>query len=623
MLNRTIHHKQLVSIALALAILMSGAVFPAYSLQQATAINQTQASADAPSIIFTSVPPYGSFALLKGQARNVNPTDYRVAVFIFIPDLGWWTKPTCASPLTTIQSDGTWSTSITTGGVDETATQIAAYVVPASFSQACVLGVDALPARLEQQAVARIIVARENPNQRVVRFSGHEWFVKASRLPVFPGPNYFSDSSDNVSVDDQGRLHLRLTKRSGSWYSAEVYSRSTFGYGTYRFYLESAVDKLDPNLVLGLFTYSVDPAFGHRELDVEFSRFGNPNNMNAQYVIQPFTNPLNIHRFQMPSMLGASVHSFDWKRDRVVFQSWSGSNPTPPDQNSIIQQWTYSQDSVPQTADEKVHLNLWTINPPSDGMEQEIIIRKFEFVPASPSVTSVSAASFTGERLASESIASAFGSSLATTTLVANTIPLPTSLGGTTIKIKDSAGTERLAPLFFVSPTQVNYQVPPGTVTGTATVTVTSGDGTVSTGTAQIASVAPGLFTANASGQGVAAAVALRVKADGSQSAEPIAQFDVAQNKFIAIPIDLGPASDQVFLILFGTGIRFRSSLSAVSVKIGGADAQVYYAGAQGNFVGLDQVNVLLARSLSGRGEVDVELTVDGQAANTIKVNIK
>jgi uncharacterized protein (TIGR03437 family) len=165
--------------------------------------------------------------------------------------------------------------------------------------------------------------------------------------------------------------------------------------------------------------------------------------------------------------------------------------------------------------------------------------------------------------------------------------------------------------------------MPAGTVNGTASATLTSGDGTVSAGIVQIASVAPGLFAADASGSGLAAATALRVKADGSQQFEPVARFDAAQQKFVAEPIDLGPETEQVFLLLFGTGIRFRSALSAVTAKLGGVDCQVTFAGAQGGFVGLDQVNVRLSRSLIGRGEVDVALTVDGQTANTLKVHIR
>src|SRR4030095_778036 len=159
------------------------------------------------------------------------------------------------------------------------------------------------------------------------------------------------------------------------------------------------------------------------------------------------------------------------------------------------------------------------------------------------------------------------------------------------------------------------------TAAGTGVITVTSGDGIVSMGAVNIAAAAPGLFAANANGQGVAAATVLRVKADGAQSFEPVATFDSARNQFVSVPIDLGPelgtASDQLFLLLFGTGVRFRSTQSAVTCTIGGANAEVLYAGAQGGFVGLDQLNVRLPRSLKGRGEVDIVLLVDGKAANT------
>ncbi len=244
-------------------------------------------------------------------------------------------------------------------------------------------------------------------------------------------------------------------------------------------------------------------------------------------------------------------------------------------------------------------------------------------LPAPSSLSSVSAASFAGANLAPESIVAAFGTGLATGIQTASTLPLPTSLAGTNVKVKDSAGTERLAPLFFVAPGQINYLVPPNTSLGTATITVTSSDGKVSAGAAQIAAVAPGLFAANASGQGVATGVVLRIRGDGSQSFEPLVRFDASLNRFIAIPIDLGPPADQVFLLLYGTGWRFRRALSGVSVKIGGVDAETLFAGPQGDLVGLDQLNIRVPRSLAGRGEVDLTLTVDGKATNTLKVSFR
>jgi uncharacterized protein (TIGR03437 family) len=239
------------------------------------------------------------------------------------------------------------------------------------------------------------------------------------------------------------------------------------------------------------------------------------------------------------------------------------------------------------------------------------------------SAHSVSAASYSGAALARESIIASFGNNLATTTTMANAIPLPTNLGGSTVRVRDSAGVDRLAPLFFVSPTQINYLIPPQTATGEAVITITSGAGVPSINTAQIAAVAPGLFSANASGQGIAAAVALRIKTDGTQSYEPIVRFDAAQDKLVMIPIDLGPDGEQVLLILFGTGIRHHSGLAAVMATIGGAAAEALYAGPQGDFVGLDQVNLRIPRSLAGRGEVEVALRVDGVSTNFVRVGIK
>lgn len=250
-------------------------------------------------------------------------------------------------------------------------------------------------------------------------------------------------------------------------------------------------------------------------------------------------------------------------------------------------------------------------------------VRMLKRKTSTPPVVSVSAASFFGAELASESITTAFGEKLATQTLAATGLPLPTTLAGTTVKVRDSMGVERNAPLFFVAPAQINYLLPPGTALGPAAIAVASGDGTISTGSLGITSVAPGLFTANATGQGIATAVVLRIKENGMTSYEPVAQFDAGQNLFVPLPIDPGPATDQLFLILYGTGLRFRSSLSATLATIGGEVSDVLYLGPAEGFVGLDQCNLRLPRSLAGRGVVTVALSVDGKSANNVTVQIK
>lgn len=238
-------------------------------------------------------------------------------------------------------------------------------------------------------------------------------------------------------------------------------------------------------------------------------------------------------------------------------------------------------------------------------------------------LASASAASYGNTRFASEQIVSAFGTGLATGTQVASSVPLPTTLAGTTVRVRDSAGTERLAPLFFVSGGQINFQIPEGTANGDATILVTAGDGSLSGGTLPVQTVAPGLFSANASGNGVAAAVALRIKANGAQSYEPVAQLNTSTGKFVAVPLDLGADTEQVFLILYGTGLRKRSSLTNVTATLGGTAAEVSFAGKQGGLTGVDQVNLRIPRSLIGRGEIDVILRVDGVAANTVRINVK
>lgn len=239
------------------------------------------------------------------------------------------------------------------------------------------------------------------------------------------------------------------------------------------------------------------------------------------------------------------------------------------------------------------------------------------------SVTSTSGASYAVGALAREAIGTLFGTGLATAAASASTSPLPTALGGVQVQVRDSAGVTRTAPLFYVSPTQVSYQLPSGTSTGAATISVLLNNATVGQGTTVVEQVTPGLFAANSNGQGVAAAIALRVKADGSQIAEPVLQLNSATNKYEALPLSIGDASDQLFLLAFGTGFRNRTSLGAVTATIGGTAAEVAFAAAQGTFIGLDQANIRIPASLAGRGDVNVILNVDGKTSNTVVINVR
>jgi hypothetical protein len=212
---------------------------------------------------------------------------------------------------------------------------------------------------------------------RTVSFSGYSWAVKSSSDVVGPGPNRFSDSARAVWVDTAGQLHLRMTHNSGGWSCAEVTLTRSLGYGTYRFSVASPIEALDPNVVLGLFTWSDDPAYSNREIDVEFARWADPFDLtNAQYVVQPADRAGHLSRFAEPALLEPSIHSFSWGPARVSFASAAGSGQP-------IAAWTYAAADVPRPGGEHVHINLWLDKglAPTNGAEVEVVLSRFSFTP--------------------------------------------------------------------------------------------------------------------------------------------------------------------------------------------------------------------------------------------------
>jgi uncharacterized protein (TIGR03437 family) len=223
--------------------------------------------------------------------------------------------------------------------------------------------------------------------------------------------------------------------------------------------------------------------------------------------------------------------------------------------------------------------------------------------------TTVSGASFTSAPLTAKQIVSAFGTVLATMTEAAQTQPLPTTLGGTTVRVRDQLGTERLAPLFYVSPLQINYQIPAGTVNGLATVLVTSADNTISTAALTINNVALSLFTLNQMGTGAAAAL------DGVNfTPEPFAA------KL--------PNGEPNVISFFGTGFGAEvtdadGNVSAsVQATVGGQTALVEYAGRAPGFTGLNQSNVRLPAAITS-GTHTIIISRNGVASNAVTIAIR
>jgi len=235
----------------------------------------------------------------------------------------------------------------------------------------------------------------------------------------------------------------------------------------------------------------------------------------------------------------------------------------------------------------------------------------------------VSAAGYNGESASPSMINAAFGLGLATLPLAAPSLPLPTKLGETEMVVVDSTGQRHpQVPLFYVSPNQLNFLMPDDIPPGPANVVIIYNDLPVATGLVNIAATSPGLFSANADGRGVAAANLLSIK--GSQTTiEPIAIFDPDLKKWIAKPIDLGGDADQIYLVLYGTGLRGVKDRSKVKIEIGGRSVPIDYLGPQGYFIGLDQVNLPLPRDLFQSGQAEIKLTIDSKTANQVHVAFK
>jgi uncharacterized protein (TIGR03437 family) len=226
-------------------------------------------------------------------------------------------------------------------------------------------------------------------------------------------------------------------------------------------------------------------------------------------------------------------------------------------------------------------------------------------------------ASYSGNEIAPLSAAASFGEKLASKIQAAASPALAFSLDGSMVTLRDAAGVLRLARLFSVSPNQVNFEAPAGMANGQAEATLYNANGGVSKGNVTIAAASPGVFSINGTGQGTAAATAVRADASGNQV--PVELFRCTTSGCTGAPVDV---TTPVFVSLFGTGIRGRASLEGVRVTAGGVNLPVLFAGAQGA-PGLDQVNVELPASLRGRGEVAIVLTVDGKIANTVTLNIQ
>jgi hypothetical protein len=327
----------------------------------------------APSIEFTTIPKAaigGPAALVAvaGRVQGARPNQ-RIVLFAR-SDEGWWVQPYRSRPFTDIEPDSTWKSSIHLGQ------EYAALLVDADYRPPATA--EALP-ELGGGIVAVTRVDGSGkfvpPAPKTIAFSGYDWLVRQTQNDRHGMSDY---DGRNVWLDSEGHLHLLLSERDGRWTCAEVRLTHSLGYGTYSFDLRDT-SQLDPSAAFSM--YTLDPLGSDqnfRELTVDVSRWGDPGNMNGQFVVQPDTVPANVFRFTIPA--GLVTHSFRWEPGRVSFKTVRRSGA--PGNGSVVAERLFSA-RVPTAGAETAHLTLLydrsVARPPAKAVE--VVVEKFAFLP--------------------------------------------------------------------------------------------------------------------------------------------------------------------------------------------------------------------------------------------------
>jgi len=327
----------------------------------------------APSIEFTTIPNAdaggpGVLAPVAGRVKGARPNQ-RIVLFAR-SDQGWWVQPFRSRPFTEIERDSTWKSAIHLGQ------EYAALLVDADYRP------PATAESLPERGGGIVAVARVGgsgkfvpPTPKTITFSGYDWLVRQTQNDRHGMNDY---DGRNVWLDGDGRLHLLLTERDGRWTSADIRLTRSLGYGTYSFDVRDT-SQLDPSAAFSMYTF--DPLGSDqnfRELTVDVSRWGEPGNMNGQFVVQPETVPANVFRFAIPA--GLVTYSFRWEPGRVSFKAVRGS-ATAGDDGFVAERLFTAR--VPTAGAERPQLTLLydrsAARPPSKTVE--VVVEKFTFLP--------------------------------------------------------------------------------------------------------------------------------------------------------------------------------------------------------------------------------------------------
>jgi hypothetical protein len=323
-------------------------------------------------ISFTQVPQWSTgdqdeHDVIEGTVRGARQGQ-RIVLYSKCGNL-WWLQPLLTSPFTAISLDKQWRNETHLG------TEYAALLVDPSYRPAAVLRRP--PKR--GGAIADIAVARgqDKSSSFFINFSGFTWRVRWKPSERGGTSNPYNPS--NVYTDQAGALHLQIIKRDQRWTCSEVSLTRSLGYGTYSFTVEDT-SSLEPTLVFGMFTwdYSTDQQ-NNREFDINISRWGDPDDRNGEFTLQPTFVPNNVSRFIAPA--GKLRHTIVWEPGRITMTTSLASAPGAP----AISRHVFTSE-VPTPGFESVRMALyvyWNPQRRSSGLQHraEVVVDRFEYLP--------------------------------------------------------------------------------------------------------------------------------------------------------------------------------------------------------------------------------------------------
>jgi hypothetical protein len=351
-------HSSQMAASLVLAAMISGSF---------TSCRSTHAVNEA-SIEFTRVPPASDgspdeLEMIEGRVRGALPGQ---RIVLFALSGVWWVQPMTEHPFTAIQNDSTWKNSTHPGAA------YAALLVDSQYRPP--VTADSLPEK--GGPVLAVNTVRGTPPRsapKTIQFSGYQWELRPDAAD--PGESEELGGPGNVWTDKQGFLHLRVAKQRDRWVNAAVRLSRSLGYGSYRFVVRD-VSRLEPAAVFAMFTF--DYQGPSREMDMEISRWGEPEGKNAQYIIQPYVVPANTVRFTTPA--GPLTYWMNWQPGRASFKTTRGS--ASGTEFDVVAEHVFTS-GVPTAGNERVHMNLYAYGSERHPVQHEFeaVIEKFEFLP--------------------------------------------------------------------------------------------------------------------------------------------------------------------------------------------------------------------------------------------------